>query len=197
MNIQQVSEKCSENRIFLDKEMLGDINERQCLLWSENVKVNRNYGGEAINIFSNTFEEVFRDQQGTLSKGVDGKLTLVRGSSLSLVELPTFLSSPVQLGCINTSSSTASLTPSQGISLSQAIAEYTLNTKGATVLQKKSQWIIIIAALSFFTACLVLVMTMLSVVTDYQDQAMAKVINISNTHYMYRMDILASNSSLI
>jgi hypothetical protein len=169
MNIEQVKEMCSEN----------------------------NCSGEAINILSSTFEEVFKDQPETLSKGVHGKLTLIRGSSFSLVELPTFLStsSPVQLGCINTSSSAKSLTPSPGITLSQAIAEYTLSTKGATVLQKKSQWIIIIAALSFFTACLVLVMTMLSVVTDYQDQAMARVINISNTHFMYRMDIMATNSS--
>ena len=89
----------------------------------------------------------------------------IRGSSFSIVELPTFLSSPVQLGCINTSSSTTS----PGITLSQAIAESSLNTKGATVMQKKSQWIIIIVALSFFTTCMILVGTMLSVETDYQD----------------------------
>ena len=118
--------------MFLDEEMLGDINEGQYLLWSE--KVNRNDGCEAINILPNTFEEVIRDQPGTLSKGVDGKLTLIRGSSFSLVELPTFLSSPVQLGCINTSSSTTS----PGITISQAIPEYQMNTKGATVMQKKS-----------------------------------------------------------
>ena len=97
----------------------------------------------------------------------------------------------MQLGCVNTSSSTTS-----GITLAQAIAEYQMNTEETTEMQKKSQWVIIIAALSFFTLCLVLVMTMLSVVTDYQDQAMAKVINISNIHYIYRMDIMATNRSL-
>ena len=183
---------CSEKGMFLDKEMLGDINERQCLLWSESVKLNRNDSCEAINILSNTFEEVFKDQPGTLSKGVHGKLTLIRGSSFSLEELPTFLSSPVQLGCVNTSTSTTS-----GITLAQAIAEYQMNTEETTEMQKKSQWVIIIAALSFFTLCLVLVMTMLSVVTDYQDQAMARVINISTTHYMHRMKIIANNSYII
>ena len=176
--------------MFLIKEMLGDINERQCSLWSGNVKVDRNDSNETINILSNTFEEVFRDQPGTLSKGVHKKLTLIRGSSFSLVELPTFLSSPVQLGCINTSSSTTS----PGITLSRAIAESSLNTKGATVMQKKSQWIIIIVALSFFTTCMILVGTMLSVVIDYQDQALAKLINISNTHYMYRMARIRNGS---
>ena len=157
----------------------------------------KNINGEDFNILSDSFEDVFRDQPGTLSICIHGKLTLIRGSSFSLVELPTFLgiSSPVQLGCRANSSTTTSLTPSRCISLSQAVAEYTWNTEGETVAQKKSQWMIIIAALSFFTACLVLVMTMLSVVTDYQDQAMARVINISSNHYIYSVDSVATNSS--
>ena len=134
--------------MFLDKKILGDIHETRSHMWREDVKVDDNDSSEAVSNFSNTFEEVFRDKQTA------EKVTLIRGSSFYLVELPTFLSSPVQLGCVNTSTSTTS-----GITLAQAIAEYQMNTEEGTEIQKKSQWAIIIAALSFFILCLILVVT--------------------------------------
>jgi hypothetical protein len=48
-------------------------------------------------------------------------------------------------------------------------------------------------ALSFFNTCLLLVGTMLSFTSEYQDQAIANVINISNSKY--GMD-MAYNSSI-
>ena len=46
---------------------------------------------------------------------------------------------------------------------------------------KRSQYSVIVVALGFFTTCLLMVGTMLSFTSDYQDQVIAKVINTSNT----------------
>ena len=124
----------------------------------------------------------------------EGKLTLIRGFSLSLIELPTFLTSPVELGCQHRapSSPTTPPAPPAGLTLAQAISGYQLQTKPG---RKRSQWTIMVVGLSFFAMCLILIGTTLHYATKYQDQAMARMINISSSFSM--MDMLDQNSSVM
>ena len=129
-------------------------------------------------------EEVFKER----------KLTLIRGFSLSLIELPTFLTSPVELGWHRGTSSPTSPPPPPpaGTTLAQAISGYQLQTKPG---RKRSQWTIMVVGLSFFAMCLILIGTTLHYATEYQDQAMARMINISSSFSM--MDMLDQNSSVM
>ena len=137
-----------------------------------------------LGVFNNENGDTLRDTPGQVCREhVQRKLTLIRGSSLSLIELPTFLTSPVYLGCQKraTSSTTVGATSLPGLTLSQAISGYQLKTKPG---RKRPQWTIMVVALSFFAMCLILIGTTLHFATKYQDQAMASMINISNNLYM-------------
>ena len=122
----------------------------------------------------------------------EGKLTLIRGFSLSLIELPTFLTSPVELGCQHRAPSSPTSPPPPGLTLAQAISGYQLKTKPG---RKRSQWTIMVVGLSFFAMCLILIGTTLHFATEYQDQAMVRMINISSSIFM--MDMMDQNNSVM
>ena len=145
-----------------------------------------NESGNISNCFNLPTQDVIRENPVSISQSVHRKLTLIRGSYFSLVELPTFLTSPVELGGLNcTVSSTSSTTfsPDHGMTLSETLASYKFKTNRDLGLNKRSQWSVMFAALVFFLSCLILVGTMLSFTSEYQDRAIAKVINISNSKF--------------
>ena len=199
-NFEKVKLSCSSCELLRCKQGLGRSYGRPLLPCRANVKVHYNDNGERIDNISNVQnippEDVFRERPLSLSQSVHRKLTLIRGSSFSLVELPTFLTSPVDLGGLNctiSTSSSSTTATSLGITLPEALANYQLKTKRDLAMEKRSQRTIMFVALSFFTTCLLLVGTMLSFTSEYQDQAIANVINISNSKY--GMD-MAHNSSI-
>ena len=104
------------------------------------------------------------------------KLAIVRGSYLSLVEVPTFLSPSVTLGSIKPS--TPLYNPVEAIEeqLARIRAKQCQPKMG-----KRSQWTVMCVALGFFTSCLGLVGGMLSITSDYQDRAIARMLNFSIT----------------
>ena len=108
------------------------------------------------------------------------KLTLVRGSSLSLVDLPTFLPSTVRLGKLANISSLIQNIPIHR-QLQQATRKEARRGKPISnkTMGKKSQWTVMCVALGFFTSCLILVGSMLSITSEYQDQAIARMLNMS------------------
>ena len=112
------------------------------------------------------------------------KLTLVRGSSLSLVDIPTFLSSSVTLGTISTMISNTFPPYDPRKSLAEKLAKYRAN-RSEPKMGKRSQWTVMCVALGFFGSCLILVGGMLSITSDYQDRAIARMLNMS----VYNEDI--------
>ena len=117
----------------------------------------------------------------TNSNPVLPRLTLIRGSSLSLVDIPTFLSSSVTLGTISTISNTfPPYDPRK--SLAEKLAKCRAN-RSEPKMGKRSQWTVMCVALGFFSSCLILVGGMLSVTSDYQDRAIARMLNMSHIKY--------------
>ena len=108
------------------------------------------------------------------------KLTLVRGSSLSLVDLPTFLPSSVRLGKLANISHLIQNIPIHR-QLQQAARRE--GRSGLPIsdktMGKRSQWTVMCVALGFFSSCLILVGLMLSITSEYQDQTIARMLNIS------------------
>ena len=108
-------------------------------------------------------------------------LTLVRGSSLSLVDIPTFLSPRVALGTV---AAPPPLYDPRKI-LEDKLAEIRAK-KCEPKMGKRSQWTVMCVALGFFSSCLVLVGGMLSITSDYQDRAINRMLNISYSHHTVR-----------
>ena len=108
------------------------------------------------------------------------KLTLVRGSSLSLVDLPTFLPSSVRLGKLANISNLIQNIPIhkqlQQAARREGRAGLPMSDK---TMGKRSQWTVMCVALGFFSSCLILVGSMLSITSEYQDQTIARMLNIS------------------
>ena len=106
------------------------------------------------------------------------KVTLVRGSSLSLVDLPTFLPASVRLGKMATISNLI-----QNIPIHKQLQQRKEGRTGLPMsdktMGKKSQWTVMCVALGFFSSCLILVGCMLSITSEYQDQAIARMLNMS------------------
>ena len=100
------------------------------------------------------------------------KLALVRGSSLSLVELPTFICSEVSNEAVSSLSSVFQE------SLSKVRVKHS-----ESQMSKKSQWTVMCVAFGFFCSCLFIVGGMLSVTSDYQDRAIARKLNLT----MYKL----------
>ena len=105
-------------------------------------------------------------------------LTLVRGSSLSLVDIPTFLSPSVTLGTI--SSRTAAPFPLYDPRkiLEEKLAKIRAN-RSESKMGKRTSWTVMCVALGFFSSCLILVGGMLSITSDYQDRTIARMLNMS------------------
>ena len=131
-----------------------------------------------------------REQEST--RGIDmaeqkstrEPLTVVRGLTHSLLDLPTFLSSaPVLLGSVHSipPPTTSAPSPPRYACLSDRLKDYQLpsNSKHATNA-RRSQWTIMCVAFAFFCTCLGLVGTMLSVTSDYQDQAIIQMLHQIN-----------------
>ena len=106
------------------------------------------------------------------------KVTLVRGSSLSLVDLPTFLPTSVRLGKLASISHLI-----QNIPIHKQLQQRREGRSGLAMsdktMGKKSQWTVMCVALGFFSSCLILVGCMLSITSEYQDQAIARMLNMS------------------
>jgi hypothetical protein len=109
--------------------------------------------------------------------------TLVRGSSLSLVEIPTFLSSSVTLGTISSVISHSFPLYDPRKTLAEKLAKYRAK-QSEQKMGKRSQWTVMCVALGFFSSCLILVGGMLSYTSDYQDRTIARMLNMS----IYRVD---------
>ena len=101
-------------------------------------------------------------------------LTLVRGSSMSLVDIPTFLSPRVALGTV---AAPPPLYDPRKI-LEDKLAEIRAR-RNEPKMGKRSQWTVMCVAIGFFSSCLVLVGGMLSITSDYQDRAITKMLNMS------------------
>ena len=150
----------------------------------------------------------FISQSSSKADHKKGTISLVRGSSSSLIELPTFLTRPVklghlrQLGLLDQHGETNEHpcqhkhchlhiqedqhhTDSLNIpeTLSERLANYQLKGTRDPMTEKRSQYTVIFVALGFFTTCLLMVAIMLSFTSDYQDMIIARVINTSNTNY--------------
>ena len=119
---------------------------------------------------------------------------LLRGSSYSLVELPTFLpaSCIVQTSCQcqscqGGSVKTALAATDTEITLAATVMEITLaevlsvyQPSHKTMVRPTSQWTVMFVAIIFFTTCLLLVGFMLSITSQYQDITIARVLNSSD-----------------
>ena len=124
---------------------------------------------------------------GTVEQERRGRepLTVVRGLTHSLLDLPTFLSSAsVSLGSVHSIPSQRNSPPPPPphyACLSDRLKDYQLpsNSKHATNA-RRSQWTIMCVAFAFFCTCLGLVGTMLSVTSDYQDQAIIQMLHQIN-----------------
>ena len=112
-------------------------------------------------------------------------ILLLRGSSYSLVELPTFLpaSCIVQTSCQcqscqGGSVKTALAANDTEITLAEVLSVYQPSHK--TMVRPTSQWTVMFVAIIFFTTCLLLVGFMLSITSQYQDITIARVLNSSD-----------------
>ena len=130
------------------------------------------------------FEELEDMKSASLSRRKT--ILLLRGSSYSLVELPTFLpaSCIVQTscqyqGCHGVSHVKTSLAENNANrSLAEVLSSYQLSHK--TMVGTTSQWTVMFVAILFFTSCLLLVGFMLSITSQYQDIHIARVLNTSD-----------------
>ena len=98
----------------------------------------------------------------------------MRGSSLSLVDIPTFLYPRVALGTVT---APPPLYDPRKI-LEDKLADIR-SKKCEPKMGKRSQWTVMCVALGFFSSCLVLVGGMLSITSDYQDRAITRMLNMS------------------
>jgi len=143
------------------------------------------------------------------------KLTLVRGVSCSLVDIPTYLSSSVELASMtelpSLSTPLANHPPSPPLSYLRQSKENIRKLRMEIVrgreeklTPKKTQWTLICIALAFLTTCVTLVGTMLSYTSDYQDRMVAVQLasnNISSLPNLSgeegRMALLGTNNLVI
>ena len=104
--------------------------------------------------------------------------------SFGLLDLPTFLASaPVSLGSVHSipSPRTSAPPPPRYACLSDRLKDYQLPSNSKhTTNARRSQWTIMCVAFAFFCTCLGLVGTMLSVTSDYQDQAIIQMLHQIN-----------------
>ena len=122
------------------------------------------------------------------------KMTLVRGVSCSLVDIPTYLSSSVELASLTEAPTPPPLPPSPPPALPTPTSSYLQQSKEnirrlrmeivrsreEKITPKKTQWTLICIALAFLTACVTIVGTMLSYTSDYQDRAVARQLASNN-----------------
>ena len=131
----------------------------------------------------------------TVSSPNGPKVTLVRGISCSLVDIPTYLSSSVELASLTELTELPSLQPLDSeVVNSRCAVSYLQQSKEnirrlrmdivdrreRKLTPKKTQWTLICIALAFLTTCVTLVGTMLSYTSDYQDRAVARQLASNN-----------------
>ena len=131
----------------------------------------------------------------TVSSPNGPKVTLVRGISCSLVDIPTYLSSSVELASLTELTELPSLQPlDDEVVNSRCAVSYLqqskenirrlrmdiLDRRERKLTPKKTQWTLICIALAFLTTCVTLVGTMLSYTSDYQDRAVARQLASNN-----------------
>jgi hypothetical protein len=122
------------------------------------------------------------------------KLTLVRGISCSLVDIPTYLSSSVELANL-TGAPPPALNITPAVSYLQQSRENIrklrmeiVNQREQKLTPKKTQWTLICIALGFLAACVTLVGTMLSYTSKYQDRAVARQLASNNISSLPGLD---------
>ena len=108
-------------------------------------------------------------------------LLLLRGSSFSLVELPTFLPPSYKVQTrhqhrLATNVEKPLNNPKK--TLAEVLADYHPSDKA--LLKPIPQWAVMIVAITFFTTCLLLVGVMLAFTSEYQDITIARVLNGSD-----------------
>ena len=131
----------------------------------------------------------------TVSSPNGPKVTLIRGISCSLVDIPTYLSSSVELASLTELTELHSLQPLDNeVANSRCAVSYLQQSKEnirrlrmdivdrreRKLTPKKTQWTLICIALAFLTTCVTLVGTMLSYTSDYQDRAVARQLASNN-----------------
>ena len=142
-------------------------------------------------------ESLFPSSSGSFFPGTT--LLLLRGSSYSLVELPTFL--PPQCKVHPRPQCQCSLVTNKGTPLNdleiQTLAEVLANYQpsDSALLRPTSQWTVMIVAIIFFTTCLLMVGVMLSFTTEYQDITVARLLNASDEIKREHLNFLVLNSS--
>ena len=112
------------------------------------------------------------------------KLTLVRGQSCSLVDIPTYLGSSVELLNVSEFNGVEARivkAPDRLLNIKQVSRENVLRLKLEILKHRnmekptrKTEWTLICIALAFLMICITLVGTMLSYTSEYQDRAVAK-----------------------
>lgn len=104
----------------------------------------------------------------------------LQNNSCSLVDIPTYLCYPVQLATVTID------TPRQKIvtkALPTRLPRHPGHIKRLKKLPaKKTQWTLCCVAIAFLVVCIVLVGTMLSYTSEYQDRAVARNM-FYNVHY--------------
>ena len=131
----------------------------------------------------------------TVSSPNGAKVTLVRGMSCSLVDIPTYLSSSVELASLTELTELPSLRPLDNKQTNSRCAVSYLQQSKENIRRlrmdivdrrerkltpKKTQWTLICIALAFLTTCVTLVGTMLSYTSEYQDRAVARQLASNN-----------------
>ena len=102
-------------------------------------------------------------RQQSLSQG-PSRMTLIRGESCSLVDIPTYISSSIELGCISSP-------PMQVMMNRPARPRLQIDlTKRKPVkkAKEKTRWTVVCVSVIFMCMCIGLVGTMLSITTEYQ-----------------------------
>ena len=123
------------------------------------------------------------------SSSLSGPL-LVRGKSCSLVDIPTYLASSVELGTVASTNTGPSNTVSMEnmLRLKQKIMQERAREKP----RKRTECTLLCIALSFLLVCIAMVGTMLSYTTHYQDRAIARAMFYnSNTSHSNTSTILS------
>ena len=130
------------------------------------------------------FETLFPSSSGSFSPSTT--LLLLRGSSYSLVELPTFLPPPCkvqtrpqcQCSLVTNIDTPTIINDPKITTLAKVLADY--QPSDTAMLRPSSQWTVMIVAITFFTTCLLMVGVMLSFTTEYQDITVARLLNASD-----------------
>ena len=121
------------------------------------------------------------------------KLTLVRGQSCSLVDIPTYLGSSVMLGNVTKVNAVIDNSPdrlqtSKHVNMENImrLKQEILKSRKKEKPTRKTECILICIALSFLLVCIAMVGTMLSYTTNYQDRAIAETMFYNhNTSYTF------------